>query len=36
MRSAMIPGIVVFLILALFLFRPTANEYFRGDPAARP
>ena len=29
MKPAMIPGIVVFLIFAFFLFRPTANEYFR-------
>ncbi len=34
MKPAMIPGLIVFLILAFFLFRPTANEYFRGDPSA--
>lgn len=34
-KIAMIPGLVVFLILAFFLFRPKANEYFaRQEPAA--
>jgi len=28
MRAAMIPGLVIFLIFAFFLFRPNANEYF--------
>lgn len=30
MKIAMIPGFVVFLIIAFFLFRPKANEYFAG------
>jgi len=30
MKAAMIPGFVVFLIIAFFLFRPKANEYFAG------
>lgn len=29
-KLAMIPGLVVFLILTFFLFRPKANEYFAG------
>jgi len=28
-KTAMIPGLVVFLIIAFFLFRPKANEYFK-------
>lgn len=30
MKAAMIPGLVVFLIVAFFLFRPKANGYFAG------
>jgi hypothetical protein len=30
MKVAMIPGFVLFLIVAFFLFRPKANEYFAG------
>ena len=33
MKAAMIPGIVVFAIIALFLFRPKATAYFT---AGRP
>ena len=33
MKSALIPGIVVFVIIAFFLFRPKANEYFTGAGA---
>ena len=29
-KAAMIPGIVIFLIAAFFLFRPKANAYFAG------
>jgi hypothetical protein len=28
MKAAIIPGAVVFLIIAFFLFRPKANEFF--------
>jgi hypothetical protein len=28
MKAAMIPGLVVFAVLAFFLFRPKPNEYF--------
>ena len=28
MKAAMIPGLIVFLIAAFFLFRPKANEFF--------
>lgn len=27
-KWALIPGLVIFLVLAFFLFRPKANEYF--------
>ena len=29
MKVLLIPGIIVFLIIAYFLFRPRANEYFK-------
>ena len=29
MKAMMIPGIFIFIILAFFLFRPKANEYFK-------
>lgn len=29
MKALMIPGIIIFLIFAFFLFRPKANEYFK-------
>jgi len=29
-KAAMIPGIIIFLIAAFFLFRPKANAYFAG------
>ncbi|MBN1378683.1 MAG: hypothetical protein JXA04_05565 [Gammaproteobacteria bacterium] len=29
MKVAMIPGLVIFLILVFFLFRPIANKYFK-------
>jgi hypothetical protein len=28
MKGAMLPGLVLFVIIAIFLFRPAANEYF--------
>jgi hypothetical protein len=34
MKTAIIPGFVVFLIIAFFLLRPITNEYFRATPAA--
>ncbi len=30
MKASMIPGFIIFLIEAFFLFRPKANEYFTG------
>jgi hypothetical protein len=30
MKTAMIPGLVVFIIMAFFLFRPKAKAYFTG------
>jgi hypothetical protein len=33
-KMAMIPGLVIFLILVFFLFRPKANEYFAGSDLA--
>jgi hypothetical protein len=33
-KMAMIPGFVVFLVIAFFLFRPRANEYFARLEAA--
>ncbi len=30
MKTAIIPSVVIFLIIAFFLFRPAANEYFSG------
>jgi len=32
MKTAMIPGIVIFLLFTFFLFRPRANAYFGGEP----
>jgi len=29
MKAMMIPGIILFLIITFFLFRPKANEYFK-------
>jgi hypothetical protein len=34
MKALMIPGIIVFLIVIFFLFRPKANEYFKATKAA--
>ena len=34
MKIMMIPGIILFLIFAFFLFRPKANEYFRATEVA--
>lgn len=28
MKTAMIPGVVVYLVIVFFLFRPRANQYF--------
>jgi hypothetical protein len=33
MKLVMIPGIVVFIVIAFFLFRSKANEYFRARGA---
>jgi len=30
MKTAMIPGMVIFIVVVIFLFRPKANEYFAG------
>lgn len=29
MKAVMIPGLVIFLVIVFFLFRPKANEYFK-------
>jgi len=34
MKALMIPGVIVFLVVAFFLFRPKANEYFKATEAA--
>lgn len=34
MKAAMIPGLVVFVVITFFLFRPKANEYFSPKGAA--
>jgi hypothetical protein len=34
MKAAMIPGLIVFLIIVFFLFRPKANEYFKATEVA--
>jgi hypothetical protein len=33
MKAALVPGIVVLVVIAFFLFRPKANEYFRARGA---
>jgi hypothetical protein len=33
-RAAMIPGILFFIVIAFFLFRPKANEYFLSSTVA--
>jgi len=33
-KSAMIPGFVVFVVVAFFLFRPRANKYFADQESA--
>jgi hypothetical protein len=35
MKAAMIPGLVVFVVITFFLFRPKADEYFSPNGAAR-
>lgn len=30
-KTVIIPGIIIFLIIAFFLFRPKADEYFKTD-----
>ncbi len=35
LKAFMIPGIIVFLIIAFFLFRPKANEYFKATEATQ-
>ena len=32
MKTAMIPGVVLFVVIVVFLFRPKANEYFKAEP----
>lgn len=32
MKMAMIPGVVLFVVIVVFLFRPKANEYFKAKP----
>jgi hypothetical protein len=35
MKTAMIPGLIVFVVAVIFLFRPTANSYFSpAEPGA--
>jgi hypothetical protein len=34
MKALIIPGIIIFLIFAFFLFRPKANEYFKATEVA--
>lgn len=34
MKAAMIPGLIIFLVIVFFLFRPKANEYFKPTGAA--
>ena len=34
LKTILIPGIIFFLIIAFFLFRPKANEYFKAAEAA--
>ena len=34
LKSAMIPGFVVFVVVAFFLFRPKANKYFSDRESA--
>jgi len=34
MKAAMIPGIIVFLVIVFFLFRPKANEFFKATEIA--
>lgn len=35
MKTAMIPGFVVYLVIVFFLFRPRANQYFGGSQVDR-
>lgn len=35
MKAALIPGVVVFAVMAFFLFRPKANEFFNPKEAGR-
>ena len=34
MKAAMVPGLIVFLVIIFFLFRPKANEYFKATEVA--
>ncbi len=34
MKAAMIPGLIVFLVIVFFLFRPKANEFFKATEIA--
>ena len=34
LKSAMIPGFLVFVVVAIFLFRPKANKYFSDQESA--
>ena len=34
MKVAMIPGLIVFVVIVFFLFRPKANEYFKATKFA--
>jgi hypothetical protein len=34
MKAAMIPGLIIFLVIVFFLFRPKANEYFKATEVA--
>lgn len=32
MKAAMVPGVVLFVVIVVFLFLPKANEYFKAKP----
>jgi len=34
MKAAMIPGLIIFIVITFFLFRPRANEYFSSSESS--
>ena len=32
-KAGVIPGIIIFIVVAYFLFNAKANEYFRAEPS---